>query len=239
MDDRGRRYRELVDARKACRLCADVGLVNASAVCAGRFDSADIGPWTGSLGDLHARLMVVGQDWGDQRAFVNQAGRDWPTSATNRMLRELLREAGVELPHSGVGDSSGVFLTNAVLCFRTEDGCQGPVQERWFQNCGTRFLRPQIELVAPDAVVCLGQRAYGALMAAYRLPQPKNWRAAVDGEGVALPGETTAFAVYHCGRRILNSHRKRDQQLADWRRIGMKLARASRDIGGEPKSLGR
>lgn len=70
----------------------------------------------------------------------------------------------------------------------------------------------------------LGQRAYGAVMAAYHLPPPKNWRAAVDGDGVALPGGTTAFPVYHCGQRIINTHRKRDQQVADWRRIGLTLA---------------
>ena len=37
-------------------------------------------------------------------------------------------------------------------------------------------------------------------------------------------GEVVAMAVYHCGARILNTHRKREQQLDDWQRIGRVLA---------------
>ena len=186
MNDRTQRYHTLVDARKACRLCSDLGLINASVIRDGELDSAQIGPWSGWLGDLHARVMVIGQDWGDQRAFENQAGQNWSDSATNRMLVQLLAEAGIKVSEVGSGESSGVFLTNAVLCFRTEGGCQGPVQSQWFHNCGTKFLRPQIELVNPQAVVCLGERAYGAVLTAYELPPVRNWRAAVEGPGIVL-----------------------------------------------------
>lgn len=227
MDDRSQRYHTLVDARKACRLCNDLGLVNASEVYGGRLDSVQIGPWSGWLGDLHARVIVVGQDWGDQRAFENQAGQNWPDSATNQMLMRLLAAAGIEVPDGGPGESSGVFLTNAVLCFRTEGGCQGPVQSRWFKNCGTQFLRPQIELINPQAVVCLGERAYGAVLAAYDLPPVRNWRTAVEGAGIALAGGPLAFAVYHCGQRILNTHRNSAAQFEDWKRIGLEMTRRS------------
>ena len=227
MDDRAQRYQNLVDARKACRLCSALGLVNASEVRGGEVDSAQIGPWSGWLGDLRARVMVVGQDWGDQRAFEKQCGRDSPKSATNQMLRELLAEAGIKVPEVGPGESSGVFLTNAVLCFRKADGCQGAVQSQWFENCGTHFLRPQIELIDPQAVVCLGERAFGAVLAAYGLSRVRDWRKAVDGPGIALPDGPIAFAVYHCGQRILNTHRKKPEQLKDWKRIGVAMARMS------------
>lgn len=194
--------------------------MNASVVADGRFESGHIGPWSGWLGDLQARVVVVGQDWGDARAFEKQGGRDSPDSATNRMLRELMAAAGLSVPEAGPNGSCGVFLTNAVLCFRTEGRCQGPVQLSWFRNCGTQFLRPQIDLIAPRFVICMGQRAYEAVLAAYSLPRPQNWRAAVMGSGVRLPSGPQAFAVYHCGRRILNSHRKEPQQLEDWRRLG-------------------
>ena len=230
VNERSKKYRALVDARKACRLCSDSGLINASAIRDGELDSGQIGPWSGWLGDLHARVMVVGQDWGDQRAFENQAGRNWSDSATNRMLVQLLAEAGITVPEDGPGESSGVFLTNAVLCFRTEGGCQGPVQSRWFDNCGTQFLRPQIELVNPRAVICLGERAYEAVLEAYELPPVRNWRAAVEGSGVTLAGGPTAFAVYHCGQRILNTHRKRPEQLNDWKRIGKEIARLTERV---------
>ncbi|MDP2319683.1 MAG: uracil-DNA glycosylase family protein [Acidobacteriota bacterium] len=230
MDDRRQRYQNLVGARKVCRLCSNWGLINASEV-RGELDSEQIGPWSGWLGDLNARVMVVGQDWGDQGNFEDQRGHNWPDStttrmsATNRTLLELLAEAGI-VPKVGPGESSGVFLTNAVLCFRRQGGASGPVQSRWFQNCGTSFLRPQIELVNPRVVICLGKCAYEAVLATYGLP--RNWPAAVNGAGTALTmGGPVAFAVYHCSQVCLNTHRKKPDQLKDWKRIGEAMARMS------------
>jgi hypothetical protein len=158
--------------------------------------------------------MIVGQDWGDQRAFEKQSGRDEPGSATNQMLRKLMASAGIDVPRNPEGESSGIFLTNAVLCFRQDGGCQGPVQSNWFINCGLRFLIPQI---------CLGQRSYAAVLAAYQLPAIRNWRDVVEGPGITLPCGSLVFGVYHCGQRILNTHRHGAAQHQDWQRIGFAL----------------
>ena len=116
MNDRATRYRKMVAARQACRQCA--GLANGSTIGGGEFDSAGIGPWTRWLGDLGARVLVVGQDWGDQGAFEKQEGRNDP-SPTNAMLRKLLASIGVPVPDVRQSDSpSGVVLTNAILCFK-------------------------------------------------------------------------------------------------------------------------
>jgi len=224
-DDRKARYDALVSARKLCRRCD--GLANASEICDGILDSAEIGPWTCWLGDLHACVMVVGQEWGDQRAFEKQQGRDLPSNATNKMLRRLLASIGVEVPEVGVASCpSGVFLTNAALCFKGQ-GCQGPVRPEWFELCSGSFLRPQIEIVGPRVVICLGERAYRAVMSAYKLPLSVSFRAAVEGPGTPLGGGPIAFAVYHCGRRILNTHRREEQQVKDWRRIATTLSGAA------------
>jgi uracil-DNA glycosylase family 4 len=211
----------MVSARKACRRCE--GLVNASALRDGDFDSSEIGPWTRWLGDLGASVLIVGQDWGDQRAFEKLEGMNDP-SATNRMLWKLLASIGVDVPDVGIAaGSSGVFLTNAILCFK-DHGCQGPVRTEWFRECGTRFLRPQIELIKPRVVICLGERAYAAVLSAYGLPAYTSWRAAVEGPGILLAGGSVAFAVYHCGRRILNTHRNQTAQFKDWQRVAVALA---------------
>ena len=78
--DKGAAYRELVARRKACRQCA--GLTNPSVCCGGRFDSGQIGPWTLWQGALDARVLIVGQDWGDTRYFTKWAGRDHPQGST-------------------------------------------------------------------------------------------------------------------------------------------------------------
>lgn len=215
--DKSVAYLAMVAARRDCHLCD--GLENPSALEGGKFDSPHIGPWTAWLGDLNAPIMVVGQEWGDRHAFVTQGGRDSDQSPTNIMLRELLRSIGVEVPNVGeLSPNRGVYLTNAALCMKGE-GCQGPVNPMWFRQCGTAFLRPQVELVRPRVVITLGQQAHSGLLTAYGLAFPPRYRDSVEGPGVFLPSGVRVFAVYHCGRRILNTHRSREEQFRDWQRI--------------------
>jgi hypothetical protein len=68
-------------------------------------------------------------------------------------------------------------------------------------------------------VVGLRERAYAAILDAYGLDSG-NFRTAVeDRVPVPLTDGVAAFAVYHCGARILNTHRKLENQLDDWKRI--------------------
>jgi len=209
---------QLVTARKDCTRCTSNDFQNPSGPTLRRWDSAHIGPWTRWLGDLDAQLMVIGQEWGDTKAFKKQKGLDLASSATNRRLRELLLHIGIAVPDVSEGwESTGVFLTNAALCLK-RGGCQAPVRSEWFTNCGGSFLRPQIELVAPRAVVTLGERAYGAVTDAFNIPREK-FRDAVDGPPLTLPNGSTLVPVYHCGARIRNTHRRDPAQLADWLRV--------------------
>lgn len=55
---------------------------------------------------------------------------------------------------------------------------------------------------------------------------PLPFRAAIEhAGGIELPDGTSLFPVYHCGARILNTHRPMEKQLDDWRRIGGALFR--------------
>jgi len=48
-----------------------------------------------------------------------------------------------------------------------------------------------------------------------------RFRDAVEREGpLELPGGIKMVAVYHCGRRILNTVRNLEAQVRDWQRIG-------------------
>jgi uracil-DNA glycosylase len=69
-------------------------------------------------------------------------------------------------------------MTNAVLCLK-HGGMQAKVRPEWFENCGSRFLRPTIDLIAPKVVVSLSESAYRAITAAYGVP-PIPFRKAVD-----------------------------------------------------------
>jgi uracil-DNA glycosylase len=98
----------------------------------------------------------------------------------------------------------------------------------WFQNC-QGFLRAQIALVRPAVVVGLGQLAYASVLGAFEF-RAGAFRASVENPaGVRLPTGSIALAVYHCGRRILNTHRDFVAQCGDWQRVGRALQQAERD----------
>lgn len=213
-------YFELVAQRRHCAACA--GLANPAAVDGANYDSKEIGPWTRLHGDLDAKLMVVGQDWGDVAYLRKHKGLDDIRNPTMRTLGELLASIEIDAPMDRYGTGPrGVFLTNAILCMKT-GGLQGAVQSSWFSNCGARFLRRQVEIVRPKAVVPLGERAYKALCAAFGV-KVLPFRLAVEGGAVPLLEGTSMVPVYHCGNRILNTHRKKAQQLLDWQCVRQAL----------------
>jgi uracil-DNA glycosylase family 4 len=201
-------------------------LVNPSSPTLSRWDSDQIGPWTRWLGDLEARVMVVGQDWGSRTLFRKQRGIDIASNATNTRLAELLALVGVSVSNAGAAtNASGVFLTNAVLCLK-DGNSQSTVAAEWFARCGQSFLRPQIELVRPRVVVTLGRMAYESVMASFALPI-RSLREAVESPGVQLPTGSTCVPVYHCGRRVRNTHRSDREQERDWQRVAEALASES------------
>jgi len=228
-------YAELTATRKACHRCR--GLTNPADVEGGRLDSKHIGAWAIWQGNLDATLMVVGQDWGDTAYFVRHQGKDGPRNPTNLALVELVGVAGVPIgdPTSAEGRDVA-FLTNAILCLKDPSGgLQGKVQASWFENCAW-FLRRQIEIVHPRVVVGLGQRAYEAILGGFGV-RSGVFRGEVErDDGRVLPNGTRAFAVYHCGARIRNTHRPMERQREDWKRIrpfiqtvGQQRNEASRD----------
>jgi len=87
------RYANLVAVRKACRFCD--GLINPSVCEGGIYDDDHIGPWTQWQGDLDAKVMVVGQDWGGVDYYVEQHGLSAEESKTNARLCELLASQGI------------------------------------------------------------------------------------------------------------------------------------------------
>jgi DNA polymerase len=211
-------YGALVRARKSCRACT--GLINPSECAGGVHDSDHIGPWSLWQDNLNADLIVVGQDWGDTRYLIDNKGREKPQNPTNETLRILLRSVGVQVPAPAAGETGGgpCFFTNAVLCLK-KGGLQAKVMPEWFAECGSRFLRPTIHLIAPKVVVTLGEWAYRAVTTAYGVPRLAFRSAVEQAQGFRLADRIACVPVYHCGARILNTHRPMDQQVRDWERV--------------------
>lgn len=224
------RYVALVADRKKCRDCADLqnpcdGLRNPSEPDLCLFDSDHIGPWTRLEGDLDARLMVIGQDWGSVRYYVENLGGDLRPNRTDENLAILLQSVGFCGPLTRNQPSRRLFLTNAILCLKGGD-MQARIRKEWSLACGRKFVKLQIDIVAPCVVVAMGEVAYRATLAAFEVKRPwPSLRAAADTqEGIALTTKSLLLAVYHCGARVLNSKvRPWDQQLRDWQRVAKAL----------------
>lgn len=217
----------MVRRRQACHACP--GLINPSDCERGIHDSDQIGPWSLWQGNLSADLLVVGQDWGDTRYFIKNKGRESPRNPTNETLMELLRSIGIAIGGPTPRDAGGgiLFLTNAVLCLKG-GGLQAKVKPQWFANCASRFLRPTIDLIAPKVVVTLGEQAYRAITAVYGVPRIPFKTAVERPEGFVLASRVRCFAMYHCGARILNTHRSMPRQMKDWERVGRALRSAGK-----------
>lgn len=219
--DKAEAYRKLVSLRKGCSLCRPQGLTNPSADSLAVFDSDQIGPWTRWQGNLDAKLLVIGQDWGDIAYFRRHQGGDDPHNRTNEKLRELLRSIGFELPPASTqeGGRGVIFITNAVLCLKNSGGLGAPVRTSWYRNCGAYFLKPTIEIVSPQAVVTLGRYAYFTLRNLFNLPHLSYREAVSLKEGFILSGETVYFPMYHCSPKVLNIYRHPVEQENDWQKL--------------------
>ena len=106
-------------------------------------------------GPRRARLMLVGEQPGDRedregRPFVGPAGR---------ILDEGLERAGIA--------REDVYLTNAVKHFRYKARGKRRIHQtpdRWQVSACLPWLRSELEVVAPEALVCLGGTAAQALL---------------------------------------------------------------------------
>ncbi len=220
-----RQYARLVAERKTCRLCA--GLTNPSCAKLRKLDSDEVGPWTLLFGELDADVLVVGQDWGDVSYFQRNKGRDDPRTPTNRNLLQIMQKSELIGPSKNpCGPTVKMFWTNAILCLK-EGGLQAKVKQEWFNNCGVSFLRRQIEIVRPRAVVGLGAKAFQSCLDAFSKERISLSEAINDRDGIELVAGVRLFAAYHCGARTLAINRSLDQQVGDWKRITKFIDRAN------------
>lgn len=211
-------YSRLIEQRKECRLCCDLGLTNPNA-CSRDIDDqmGHIGAWTQWQGNLDANLMVVGQDWGGTDYYNEHHGQDEDTNPTNKRLRDLLASIGIHIGLPRQQPQGDVlFFTNAILCLRP-GRLTGTIKPHWFNNCSKQFLRPQVELVNPKVVVTLGYLAYRSLVKAHDLPPQRRMREAVK-QVVPLPRGALLVPVYHPGNNGTRSRTFEEQKL-DWQRV--------------------
>jgi len=74
-------------------------------------------------------------------------------------------------------------------------GLQARIEPEWAWNCGSLFLRKQIEIVRPRVVVCPGAFAFHAVLRAFGQPMIELRDAIEDTEGHEILDGVRLFAV--------------------------------------------
>jgi uracil-DNA glycosylase family protein len=133
-------------------------------------------------GPADARVMLIGEQPGEDE---DRAGRPFVGPA-GRLLDRALEAAGIT--------RDAVYVTNVVKHFKWEPRGKRRIHAKPNKTEITAclpWLRSELELVAPDAVVCLGATAAQALLG------PRFKVTAQRGQWVSAPGAPRVLATVH------------------------------------------
>jgi hypothetical protein len=212
MTDKHQAYSSLVQKRKALRFAE---LLNPSEIENGRYDCDHVEPWARWLGNLDAKMMLVGKDF-----FIKFKGGCDPRSATNLNLIKLFTRMDINIGTPLMPDKDApVLLTNAIVGILDTDKKGGNrISSLSKRKSKREFLRPLIDIVDPKVIIAIGREACECISNAFGVARPRSMRQTLDQGPVELPGLKLLFPVFHCGGLGL-ANRPLSKQLEDWGRI--------------------
>jgi hypothetical protein len=221
MTEKQQAYRTLVQKRKAFRFAE---LLNPSEIEGGRYDCDHVELWARWLGNLNAKIMLVGKDFGGKDFYIKFKGGCDPNSVTNLNLIKLFACIGINIGTPSMPDQDvPVFLTNAIIGIvdtaRKGGNCISSLSKR---ESTSEFLRPLIDIVDPRVIIAMGKEAYECVCDAFEVGRARSMRQALEKGPVELPNSKLLFPVFHCGGLGV-ANRPLNKQLEDWSRIACYL----------------
>jgi len=164
-------------------------------------------------GPLMARIMFIGEAPG--RKGADQTRVPFSGDQSGKNFDRFL--ASINLRRQDI------FITSAALCNpRTESGANRKPSKLELQNC-SRFLRRTFGLVDPAMVITLGSVALESI----RTIHPHDLTLKFSAAKVHEWNGRLLVPIYHPSPQVLASHRREQEQLADYQVI----ARALRNVG--------
>lgn len=218
-----KRYQDLVNKRKKCKECAQWGFINQSQINGGKFDKEMvIGAWSLWQGSLDAKVLVVGQDWGNEVSYIKQEGKPVADGGlTNGNLIKLFSSIGIPVNPPGLEQNPDLFFTNAVLCLK-QGGLTDKIRRKCYNNCYELFLKELISIIEPQVIITLGKNAYQSVARIYGLKvEPFSVlvdRVIADQKPVELTKHKWLLPAPHCGPLGL-AFRNFDKQQQLWKAI--------------------
>lgn len=181
----------------------------------GVYECDFVSPYTKSAGNADAEIFILLQDWSSAEALC-KLDSDCvlygltPTLPTNRRLVELLwHHFGVKL-----GD---VYATN-LFPFIKRGGISSSIPMGDLIRAAQEFALPQIEIVRPTLVVCLGLNTFNAIRIVCEYAPVRRM-----DEAIASPftfNESRVWCQAHTGARGQNN-RGRARVAEDWSKMSI------------------
>ena len=210
-------YAKLVKKRKEYKFTE--GLINPSQIEEGKYDKEEhLGPWSVWQGNLDAKIILIGQDWGDINYYIENKGYDTDNNPTNRNLVELFKLIGINVGYpSKPNHFAPVFFTNSILGIKKDGGMSGKIKSFWARESTQHFLVPLLKIISPSVIITLGSYAYGEIAYLYGL-SATSLKYLVVSNPVKLNDGKTLYAFFHCGGLGI-ANRNFLLQCKDWQSI--------------------
>ena len=183
----------------------------------GLYECDHVSPPTRSAGNLDADVMVMLQDWnssdkvGDSRTDERVELGYTPNLPTNKNLDRLLNV------HLGLARSD-TYITN-VFPFVKPGGTSEKIPKRDMVWAAREFALPQVTIVNPKLLICIGKETFNSLRVACALPTCPDLDSVV-----ASPfdiGETRVWGQAHTAQQAQNTRNRGgvDRVSNDWMRM--------------------
>ncbi|WP_292466085.1 hypothetical protein [Mesorhizobium sp.] len=165
--------------------------------------------------------MLIAQDWASEDFLSKELDREQlrlghtPSLPSNENLFRLLKT------HLNTSFKE-TFATDAFV-FVKPGNMSARIPARDLRRSALEYAMPQIEIVKPQAVVCIGSATYNALRYALKCPYA-SIDASLDGEPIRLES-TPIFGVNHTGGLAAIFGGGPEAQERQWSRLAKAISR--------------
>ena len=185
----------------------------------GAYECDFVSPYTKSAGNVDAEIFILLQDWSSDESLRGLLDSDCVHYGltrklpTNKRLIELLR-------YHFAAELGDVYATN-LFPFIKKGNISSSLPMRDLIRAAQEFALPQIRIVRPKLVVCLGLQTFNAIRIAcgHKAVQRMN-------EAIASPFTFAGSRIWcqaHTGARGQNN-RGRERVEEDWRKMKVDLS---------------
>jgi hypothetical protein len=186
----------------------------------GAYECNFISPYTKSAQNLNSRLMVILQDWSSSEAIGPELDLDsvkyghGTTLPTNKNLKALLKK------HFGF-ELKDIYATN-LFPFIKKGGLGKTIPRKDLVEAAEMFTVPEIEIIGPQLVVCLGLATFNALREAHNL-KPKGNMAEAIHSPFDLGAARVCCQAHTGGQGQAMRNCGKNRVRADWKRMAKRF----------------